>query len=799
MVNADTEGKELPVDVRQYIKENNLIFDGAMGTMLQKAGLPTGGLPEVYNIEKPEVVLDIHKKYVAAGCDVITTNTFQANAFKLKGCGYSPEELIEAGVKLAKESGAKYVALDIGPLGQLMKPMGTMTFEQAHEMFLQQIKAGVNAGADIILFETMSDLLEVKAGVLAAKENCNLPIFVTMTYQEDGRTFVGCSPECAAITLSGLSVDALGVNCSLGPKELEPIIDKLIEYSKVPVMAQPNAGLPKLKDGETYYDVTPDEYGKFMKMLAGKGVRVLGGCCGTTPDFISALVNNLDDKKAVKPTGRTSTVICSGTKMVEFDNRITVIGERINPTGKKLLKEKLREKDFDYIAGEAISQANSGADVLDVNCGLPDIDEVEILKKAVQEVQAVTNLPLQIDSSDADAIEAAVRIYNGKPLINSVNGKQESMDLIFPVAQKYGAAVVGLTLDETGIPEKAEERFKIAEKIIKEAEKYNIPKEDIIIDCLVLTASAQQEQVMETIKAVNLVTTKLGVKTVLGVSNVSFGLPSRPLLNSTFLAAGFGAGLSSAIVNPLSDDIMKVVHSFRVLNNQDKDATEFIARYSNSVQTAPVSVNTDRELKDYIMEGRKEESKQKTKLLLETQDALKIIDEQFIPALDMVGARYEKGELFLPQLIQAAEAVKEGFSVLKETLPQGGMDKGTIIIATVVGDIHDIGKNIVKMLLENYGYKVIDLGKDVPIETVVKEAMETKAQLVGLSALMTTTVSGMKDTISALKKAGCTAKIMVGGAVLNEDYVDFVGADFYAQDARAGVLIANKVFGGEDK
>ncbi|MBQ4145411.1 MAG: homocysteine S-methyltransferase family protein [Clostridia bacterium] len=784
------------MNVREYIKTDLLIFDGAMGTMLQKAGLPTGGLPELYNIEHPEVVLDIHKKYVLAGCDVITTNTFQANAFKLKDCGHTPKELIEAGVKLAKKSGAKYVALDIGPLGQLMKPMGTLTFDMAYDMFLEQINAGVNAGADIILFETMSDLLEVKAGVLAAKENCNLPIFVTMTYQEDGRTFVGCSPECAAITLSGLGVDALGVNCSLGPKELEPIIDKLIEYSNVPVMAQPNAGLPKLKDGETYYDVTPNEYGVFMEKLAQKGVRVLGGCCGTNPDFISAMVNNLGDKKAVKAEKKPSTIICSGTRLTQFDNRITVIGERINPTGKKLLKEKLREKDFDYIAGEAISQANAGADILDVNCGLPDIDEIETLKRAVEEVQTVTNLPLQIDSSNPDAIEAAVRIYNGKPLINSVNGKKESMDLIFPIAKKYGAAVVGLTLDEKGIPDVAEERFKIAEKIIKEAKKYDIPKEDIIIDCLVLTASAQQEQVMETIKAVNLVTTRLGVQTVLGVSNVSFGLPARPLLNSTFLAAGFGAGLSSAIVNPLSDDIMKVVHSFRVLNNQDKDATEFIYRYGNNVQTAPVSVNVDRELKDYIMEGRREESKQKTKALLETQDPLKIIDEQFIPALDIVGAKYEKGELFLPQLIQAAEAVKEGFSVLKGTMPQGGMDKGTIILATVVGDIHDIGKNIVKMLLENYGYRVIDLGKDVPIETVVKEALKTKAPLIGLSALMTTTVAGMKDTISALKKAGCTAKIMVGGAVLNEDYVDFVGADFYAQDARAGVVIANKVFGG---
>lgn len=779
------------------LNKDFLIFDGAMGTMLQAAGLPAGGLPEVYNIEHPEIIREIHQKYIAAGCQVVTANTFQANALKLKDCPYSPKELITAGIQLAKESGADYVALDIGPLGQLMKPMGTLTFDKAYELFTEQILSGVEAGADIILFETMSDLLEVKAGVLAAKEHCDLPVFVTMTYQADGRTFVGVDPQSAAITLSGLGVDALGVNCSLGPKELSPIIDTLLAYSRVPVMAQPNAGLPQMENGKTVYRVTPEEYGDFMAELAKKGVAVLGGCCGTNPEFIAAMAKKLQGISFNPATPRKITAISSACKTTVFDEGITVIGERINPTGKKLLKEKLRQQDFGYLAGEAISQEKAGADALDINCGLPDIDEAETLKKAVEEVQAVTNLPLQIDSSDPTSIERAVRAYNGKPLINSVNGKQESMDAVLPIAKKYGAAVIGLTLDESGIPEKAEERFAIAEKIVKEAEKYGIPKEDIIIDCLVLTASAQQPLVLETLKAVNLVKTRLGLHTVLGVSNVSFGLPSRPVLNSAFLSAGFGAGLSGAIINPLSEPMMDAVRSFRVLNNQDKDATEYIQHFSQVAPPSAPSVQTERTLKEYIMEGRQTETADKTRELLQTKDALSIIDEEFIPALDTVGERYEKGELFLPQLIQAAEAVRCGFEILKSSVPQGSMDKGTILLATVQGDIHDIGKNIAKMLLENYGYRVIDLGKDVPIQDVVDAALTHQVRLIGLSALMTTTVTAMKDTITALRAAGCTAEIMVGGAVLNEEYVSFVGADHFAKDARADVLIANRIFGGE--
>lgn len=783
------------MDVREYMKEHLLLFDGAMGTMLQKAGLEAGGLPEVYNVTHPEIVSAIHEQYVQAGCDVITANTFQANELKLKECGYSAEELIAAGVTLAKKSGAKYVALDIGPLGQLMAPMGTLTFDAAYEMFARQIQAGAAAGADIILFETMSDLSEVKAGILAARENCDLPVFVTMTFQEDGRTFVGCDPISVAVTLSGLRVDALGVNCSLGPNEITPAVEQLLQYSRVPVMVQPNAGLPRIQDGETVYDISVEEYGKAVRALAEKGVRILGGCCGTTPEFIADLRKFANHARPVAATPKRATLVCSGTKTVEW-NGVHVIGERINPTGKKVLKEKLREGAFDYIIGEAITQTQNGADMLDVNTGLPEIDEAATLVRAVQEIQAVSNLPLQIDSSDPKAIERAVRCYNGKPVINSVNGKQESMDAIFPIVRKYGAVVIGLALDENGIPETAQGRLEIARKIVNEAAKYGIPKEDIVIDCLVLTASAQQDLVIETINAIKLVKSELGLKTVLGVSNVSFGLPRREILNSVFLAAAFGAGLDAAIINPMSEEVMKAVHAFRVLNNQDKDAGEYISRYSAAQEQTAQKPVTNKSLKDLIIEGRREEAGAKTEELLKTTEPLAIIDNEFIPALDIVGERYEKGILFLPQLIQSAEAVKQGFDLLKAALPKdSGVSKGRIVLATVYGDIHDIGKNIVKMLLENYGYEVIDLGKDVPVETVVDTVRDKNVKLVGLSALMTTTVKSMKDTIAALREANLDCKVMVGGAVLNEEYVEFVGADYYAKDARASVKIAAEFFG----
>lgn len=797
------------MDAFKQIGDNYLIFDGAMGTMLQDAGLEAGGLPEVYNIEHGEVVLDIHKKYVAAGCDVITTNTFQANELKLKDCGYSPEEIITAGVKLAKQSGARFVALDMGPLGQLMEPMGTLTFDDAYDMYKRQILAGAAAGADILLFETMSDLLEVKAGVLAAKENTDLPVFVTMTYQDDGRTFVGCEPRGAAVTLSGLGVDALGVNCSLGPAELKGIVEELSRYSRVPIMVQPNAGLPKIKDGRTVYDITTDEFEKYMSEIADMtGVRVLGGCCGTTPEFISAIKRVTADRKPSAPAPLKICAVTSGTKTVVLDDGVSVIGERINPTGKKKLKEKLRALDFDYIIGEAISQKQNGADILDVNCGLPEIDEPAVIARAVKEIQAAVDLPLQIDSSDPAAIESAIRKYNGKPIINSVNGKPESLAAILPIAKKYGAVVIGLCLDKNGIPETAEGRYKIAEYIVGEAAKYGLPKEDVIIDSLVLTASAQQAQVMETLNTIKLVKQRLGIKTVLGVSNVSFGLPARPLLNGVFLAAAFGAGLDAAIINPMSVDAMNSVNAFKVINNQDRDAENYTAIYSGyntereklNTSAAPQNSEAGGDLKSLIIDGRKSEAESLTAKTLETEPPLSVIDDYFIPALDVVGDRYERGEIFLPQLIRSAETVKAGFELIKDKMSASsesgaGTSKGRIVIATVEGDIHDIGKNIVRMLLENYGYDVIDLGKDVPIQKVVDTVVENDIKLVGLSALMTTTVKSMKDTIAALRAAGSDAKVIVGGAVLNEEYVDFVGADYYAKDARASVKIANEFFG----
>lgn len=784
------------MEFKDYIWSNFLLFDGAMGTMLQKSGLKPGEVPETYNVLHPEIVLDIHKSYVDSGADVVTTNTFQANELKLKGCEYSVEEIIESGVKIAKDSGAKYVALDIGPLGQLMEPMGTISFDKAYEIFKRQVIAGVNAGADIILIETLSDIYEAKAAVLAAKENSSLPVFCTMTFQSDGRTFVGTDPITSVMVLQGLGVDALGVNCSLGPKELLPIVYEILKYSKVPVMVQANAGLPRIEDGNTVYDITPFEYASYVKDMAQNGGLIFGGCCGTTPEYIKEVRGILKEVSPFKTSPQIVTSVTSGTKTVILDGRTTVIGERINPTGKKKLKEALRSGNMDYIISEAIDQTDAGSDILDVNVGLPEIDEKEVLKKVAREIQGIVNLPLQIDSTDPRAIEAAVRVYNGKPLINSVNGKDKVMDEIFPIVKKYGACVLGLTLDETGIPETAEERFKIAEKIVKRAEQYGIPRENVLIDCLTLTASAQQSFVRETIKAVAMVKERLGVKTSLGVSNVSFGLPQREILNSTFLASTLAVGLDAPIINPLSKDIMNTINAFKVLNNEDREAKEYIKSYGNIVNEPSASVKVEKDLKDIIIEGRKEDSAPKVRELLKSKSAMEIVEGYFIPALDIVGERYEKGKIFLPQLIQSAEAVKNAFVVIKENLSseEAKSSKGKIVLATVKGDIHDIGKNIAKMLLENYGFDVIDLGKDVQIEDVVKAVKDNDIKLVGLSALMTTTVKNMEETIKSLREEGLDCVVMVGGAVLNSEYADMVKADFYAKDARDGIKIANKVF-----
>ncbi|EEG30803.1 putative 5-methyltetrahydrofolate--homocysteine methyltransferase [[Clostridium] methylpentosum DSM 5476] len=783
------------MDVREYLKDHILVFDGAMGTMLQNKGMQVGDLPETLNFTHPELVTEIHREYVEAGSDVVSANTFQANEFKLHGCGYTVEQVITQAVKLGKQSGAKFVALDVGPLGQLVEPMGTVKFETAYELFRQQVVTGERAGADLIIIETMSDLYETKAALLAAKENTSLPVIVSLTYQGDGRTFTGTDPITGTITLQSLGADAVGVNCSIGPDDLIPIVEQILTYAQVPVIMQANAGLPKIEDGKTVYDVHAEEFAEAVSRMMDRGVRIVGGCCGTDPDYIRLLRKKADGMKPVATNPKRVTAVTSGTRTVVLDRCVTVIGERINPTGKKRLKEALRENRMDYIVGEAINQANAGADVLDVNVGLPEIDEPAMIARAVKEVQGVTNLPVQVDSSDPAAIESGVRACNGRPIINSVNGKAENLAAVLPIVKKYGAVVVGLTLDEDGIPATAEGRFAVAKRIVETAAEYGIPKEDILIDCLTLTASAQQEQVLATLDAIKLVKERLGVKTVLGVSNVSFGLPSRPLLNSVFLAAAFGAGLDAPILNPLSKEMMDAVNTFRVINYQDRDAVRYIDRYANA-QPAQQAAVGEISLKEMIVQGRKEEAPAKVRELLQTTPALEVIDSHFVPALDIVGQRYEKGEIFLPQLMQSAETVKASFEVIKASMDAGEktQSKGRVIVATVLGDIHDIGKNIAKMLLENYGYDVIDLGKDVPIETVVQTAKEQDIQLIGLSALMTTTVKNMKDTISAIRGAGLNCKIMVGGAVLNEEYAEFVGADFYVKDGRESVELAQSIF-----
>ena len=772
-----------------------LLFDGAMGTMLQSAGLPAGGLPEAFNITRPEVVAQIHRAYVAAGCDVVTTNTFQAGAPKLEGSPYSVEEIVSAAVGCAKSSGARYVALDIGPSGQMLEPMGTLTFERAYEIFARQVIAGAKAGANLILIETMSDLYEAKAALLAAKENTALPVAVTMTYQSDGRTFVGCDPVGATLTLCALGADAVGVNCSLGPDALGPVVEQILRYATVPVIVQANAGLPRMVAGETVFPTTPEDYAAYAAGFVRSGVGILGGCCGTTPAFIREIKSRLEGVRYVPPTPQAVTAAVSGTRTVFFDDRFTVIGERINPTGKKRLQQAIRDRDMGHILDEAIKQAEAGADVLDVNMGLPDIDEAEAMRWAVKGIQSVSDIPLQIDSTSTAAIEAGARLCNGRPIINSVNGKQESLDAVLPIAKKYGALVVGLTLDSAGIPPTAEGRLKIARRIVAEAAKYCIPARDILIDCLTLTVSAQQEQAAETLRAIALSKKELGIKTVLGVSNVSFGLPSREILNAAFLASSFGAGLDCAILNPLSQRYREVVDACRVLNGEDIGSKHYIAQYAKE-QPALAAPPSGLTLIDMILQGRKEQSGPKVREMLETMAPLDIIDKHFIPALNQIGERFERGIIFLPQLMQSADAVKNGFQVIRDSAKPGerGPSKGRVAIATVEGDIHDIGKNIVRMMLENYGYDVVDLGKDVPAEEVALTVREQNIRLVGLSALMTTTVQNMKKTIDLCKASAPDCRFLVGGAVLNEDYAAFVGADWYARDAMQSVEIANRFF-----
>lgn len=793
------------MDVRELIKNRVVVFDGAMGTMLQKGGLKLGENPEIINFTNEDIVVDIHKEYIEAGADIITTNTFGANELKLKNTPYSVEEVVTKAVTLAKEAISDkdvLIALDIGPIGELIEPMGTLSFDDAVSIFKRIVKVGVKAGVDLVLIETMTDLYEMKAAILACKEESTLPIFATMTFEEDGRTFTGCLPESMAMTLEGLGVDALGVNCSLGPKELLSIVKRIVSNTNIPVMVQPNAGLPKIIDNETIYDITSLEFRERVEEFIRNGVSIIGGCCGTTPQFIKELVE-LKSLKLLEKERCVKSVFTTPAKLVEV-NEVRVVGERINPTGKKLFKEALKKNDIDYILRQAIEQVEAGADLLDINVGLPEINEEEVIVRVIKEIQSILDIPLQIDSNDPKVIEKALRYYNGKPIVNSVNGDKDVLNNILPIVKKYGAAVVGLTLDNNGIPNKAIKRFEIAEKIVNRALEYGIKREDIYIDPLTLTVSAQQEEVIETLKALKMIKEKLGVRTVLGISNISFGMPMREMINETFLVMAMEAGLDLPIINPNKENMIGAVRAFKLLNNFDKSGADYITAYGNGKSVEFNKSETKKEILDIteleksILKGLRNSTKEITLKLLEVKSELEIVNEDLIPALDKVGKKYESGEIFLPQLIQAAETVKVAFDIIKERLissdKEGSVGKEKIILATVQGDIHDIGKNIVKVILENYGYDIIDLGKDVKIEKVVEEALKSDVKLVGLSALMTTTMKSMEKTIEELKSNGFKGYIMVGGAVVTEEYAKKIGADYYTKDANDSVKVAKEVF-----
>ena len=778
------------MEIRQYIENEILVFDGAMGTMLQNEGLPVGANPEIFGLENPEKLLNIHKKYAQAGCNVIVTNTFGCNELKLDKLGYSVEEIIDNAVKIAKQainesdkSIPRWVALDIGPVGEMLEPMGTLSFDKAYEIFKRQAIQGEKSGADLIIIETMMDLYEAKAAVLAAKENTNLPVICTMTFDENGRSFTGCLPESMVATIGGLGVEAIGVNCSLGPVQLLPIVEKITEISDLPVIVQANAGLPVFENDQTVYKMNAKEFFEGVKKFVDLGVSIVGGCCGTNETFIKEICDNKHLLKKTKPNKKEKTLVCSASKCIEIDGPI-IMGERLNPTGRKPLIEAYTSGNHDYVVNLALEQVEEGSQILNVNVGVPHIDEKFTMEKVIKGIQEVVNTPLQIDSSNVEALEAGLRYYNGRTIVNSLNGKEESLEAILPIVKKYGAGVVGLTLDENGIPSTAQGRFEIAKKIVERAEAYGIKRKDIFIDCLSLTVSAQQEEAMATIEAIRMVKEQLGCKTILGVSNISFGVPNRKALNNTFLNLALGAGLDLAIINTEDEHMVSSIYSYRVINNMDKGCVEYINKYNDysSVTSATGHKSTgDLTLEEIIEKGLKDEAKTSTEKLLELYDENHILDEILIPALDVVGQKYDSGKIFLPQMIQSAETVKVSLNLIKERLlgnkDKSTTSKGKIIVATVQGDIHDIGKNIVKIMLENYGYDVIDLGKDVPIQAVVDRAKADNINLIGLSALMTTTVQNMKKTIEALKENGINAKVFVGGAVLTEEFAKDMNAE----------------------
>lgn len=789
------------VEIREYLKDHILIFDGAMGTMLQKEGLPIGDNPEIFGIKNPHKLLKIHKKYLEAGSNVLTTNTFGCNELKVNKLGYTVEEVIDRAVSIAKQaieesdkSKPRFVALDIGPIGEMLEPMGTLSFDRAYEIFKRQVIQGEKSGADLIIIETMMDLYEAKAAVLAAKENTNLPVICTMTFDENGRSFTGCLPEAMVATIEGLGVDALGVNCSLGPKQLLPIVKTITELANVPVIVQANAGLPVIKEGQAVYEMNDEEFFQGVKDFVDLGVSIIGGCCGTNETFIKKICDNIDKLQKKEPKRRKSTIVCSAAKYIDIQGP-TIVGERLNPTGRQPLIDAYVSGNNDYVINLALEQSNEGSEILNVNVGVPDLDEERAMKRVIKGIQEVVDVPLQLDSSNVKALEAGLRYYNGRTIVNSVNGKEKSLETILPIVKKYGACVVGLTLDENGIPSTAEGRFNIAKKIVERAEQYGIKRQDIFIDCLSLTVSAQQDEAMETIKAIKMVKENLGCKTILGVSNISFGIPNRKALNNTYLNLALGAGLDLAIINTEDRTMVESIDAYKVISNMDKGCLDYIEKFkfvSNDNKTKERKNYDNLTLEDAIERGLKEEAKDLTLKILESHDEHFVLDKVLIPALDVVGTKYDKGELFLPQMIQAAETVKVSLNIIKERLSKNNntSSKGKIIVATVQGDIHDIGKNIVKIMLENYGYEVIDLGKDVPIEEVVKRAKEENIQLIGLSALMTTTVENMKKTIKALKENNINARVFVGGAVVTEEYAQKINADYYSKDAKSAVEIA---------
>jgi len=781
-----------------------MLLDGAMGTMLQKAGMKPGTIPETLNITDPEMVAAIHRAYIRSGSRAVYANTFGANSLKLKNTEYTTAELIEAGVRIAKDCAAETGALaglDVGPLGVMLEPLGTLPFEEAVDLYKEIMTAGAKAGADMIAIETMSDLAETRAALIAAKEATDLPVFVTMSFDATGRTFTGCTPASMARTLEGLGADAVGVNCSLGPEEMVPIVREIRANTRLPVIAKPNAGLPDPVTGA--YGVSAEDFAGAMKALAEAGAEILGGCCGTDPEYIAALGKAMQEMtfNISKPgTSEFTGAVCTGPKCLTTD-RIRVIGERINPTGKKRLQQALLEDDTDYLVEMAIRQADAGADLLDINVGYPGVDEVTMLPRVVQAVQAAVDLPLQIDTTNPVALEAALRVYQGKAAVNSVNGKEESLRTVLPLVRKYGAAVVGLTLDENGIPDTAEKRVAIARRILERAVAAGIPKEDVWIDCLTLTVSAQQEQAMETLKAVRTVREDLGLNTVLGVSNISFGLPNRMLVTQAFLTCALEAGLTLPIINPNQKEIMDVIAARRVLCGEDEGCRAYVERFAEEApaeKSPAAAVASGMTLGQAIRRGLRNESGKLTRDALQTRSEMELVEKELIPALEETGEKYEQGKVFLPQLLSAAQAAQAAFEEIRGSLlkkGEQGEDRGTVMMATVQGDIHDIGKNIVITVLENYGYRVRDLGKDVPPETIVKETVEKKIRLVGLSALMTTTLPAMAETVRRLKELPDPPQVMVGGAVVTADYAKSIGADFYARDVRDAVKITGQVFG----